>query len=424
MKRVSQEMHDHICVIGAGYVGLPLAMALSEHFQTTVYSHSPSHIAALKEGRDRTENFTAHELSSSSLHFSDCVDEIADASIYIVTVPTPVNDDNSPDLEPVRSATETVAGLLKEGNLVIYESTVYIGCTEEFCAPLLTKGSGLVYNKEFFCGFSPERMNPADKTRTIHNVMKIVAGSTPEVTQKMRSIYATIVDAGIHVAPSIKVAEASKLVENIQRDVNIALMNELSTLFNALDVDTHDVIEAASTKWNFHPYYPGLVGGHCIGVDPYYLIYNGRQQKVPTPLIEQSRATNNNMAEYVIDSTVELLQKKGIDAKNATVLLLGVTFKEDCPDIRNSQSVKILNGLQNRVQKVDLFDPVADREELARVYDISMLEGLTSNDYDAIIIAVGHTTFSAMAIRAHLKPDGVLLDLKGILPKGQSDLRL
>lgn len=417
-------MQENICVIGAGYVGLPLAMALSEHFQTTVYSHSQSHIAALREGKDRTENFTAHELRSSSLRFSDRLDEVADASVYIVTVPTPVDAYNNPDLGAIKNATESIATLLRKGDLVVYESTVYVGCTEELCVPLLAKGSGLDYNKDFFCGFSPERMNPADKQRTIHNVIKIISGSTPEATQKIRSIYETIVDAGIHVAPSIKVAEASKLMENIQRDVNIALMNELSALFNRLNVDTHDVIQAASTKWNFHPYYPGLVGGHCIGVDPYYMIYNGRQQKVATPLIEQARSTNNQMVSYVIESALKLMVEKGIDHKKARVLLLGVTFKEDCPDIRNSQSVKIAKGLQSNVAEIDVFDPVADPQELKQMYGISMLPRLTSRKYDTVIISVGHTIFTEMLIMDYLQPDGVLLDLKGILPKEQSDFRL
>ena len=418
-----ETMQDHICIIGAGYVGLPLAMALSEHFKTTVYSHSPEHIAALNVGRDRTESFTPRELQDTSLHFSDNLEEIANANIYIVTVPTPVDEKHNPDLSAVRSATETVASILKNGDLIIYESTVYVGCTEEFCAPLLADVSGLEYNRDFFCGFSPERINPADKERTIHDVMKIVAGSTPQITQKMKAIYESIVDAGIHVAPSMKVAEASKLLENIQRDVNIALMNEVSVLFNALDIDTHDVIEAASTKWNFHPYYPGLVGGHCISVDPYYLIYNAHQKGIDMPLIEQSRATNNHMVDRIVNETLLLITKRGVEPKHASVLLLGVTFKENCPDIRNSQSVKIINALKKEV-KVDVYDPVADREELKQQYELEPLEHLEHKKYDAVIISVGHSVFKTMAIKEYLTENGVLLDLKGILRKDQSDFRL
>mgnify|MGYP002266607295 CR=1 FL=1 len=419
-----ETMTEHICVVGAGYVGLPLAMALSEHCETTVYSHSPAHLAALNEGRDRTESFTVQELQEASLRFSDNLEEVAEANIYIVTVPTPVDKEHNPDLTPVRSATETVASVLKKGDLVIYESTVYVGCTEELCAPLLAKVSGLEYNRDFFCGFSPERINPADKERTIHDVMKIVAGSTPQITQKMKAVYSSIVDAGIHVAPSMKVAEASKLLENIQRDVNIALMNEVSALFNALDVDTHDVIEAASTKWNFHPYYPGLVGGHCISVDPYYLVYNGRQKGVATPLIEQSRAINNHMVKHIVDETLLLIKKRGIEPKRAAVLFLGVTFKEDCPDIRNSQSVKIINALEKELKEVDVYDPVVNREELLQLYALHSLEQLEHKKYDAFIISVGHSVCKRVAIKEYLHENGVLLDLKGILPKDQSDFRL
>ncbi len=418
-------MHNKLCIVGAGYVGLPLAMAFSEHYPTMLYSHSVPHIDALKNGEDRTEGFTASELQNSSLHFTSSHSDIAKANIYIICVPTPVDKDNNPDLTAVTDATKDVASLLKKGDLVIYESTVFIGCTEEVCVPLLEQGSGLKYNEEFFCGFSPERINPADKRHTIDNVIKIVAGSTAQTGEVMQKLYGSIVKAGIHVAPAIKIAEASKLVENIQRDVNIALMNELSHLFNRLGIDTKEVIKAASTKWNFNTYYPGLVGGHCISVDPYYLVYNAKKMGVKTSLVETSRDINNHMPDFIVEKSITLMHNRGINIKSASVLLLGISFKEDCPDIRNSQSAIIALSLVKEVATVDVFDPVVDPKEVFRSYHIKCLESIDKEaKYDAIIISVAHKDFNTINFKRLLKKDGVLFDVKGILPIDQSDARL
>lgn len=418
-------MHNKLCIIGAGYVGLPLAMAFSKLHETTLYSHNVEHIQALKNGIDRTRTFKPNELDNSYIYFTSKLDEITGANIYIITVPTPVDKVNKPDLTAIIGATKDVASILKKGDLVIYESTVFIGCTEEVCVPLLTQGSGLKYNEDFFCGFSPERINPADKDHTIENVVKIVAGSTPQTSKVMQKLYSSIVKAGIHVAPAIKIAEASKLVENIQRDVNIALMNELSHLFNSLKIDTNEVIKAASTKWNFNTYYPGLVGGHCISVDPYYLVYNAKRLGVETALIESSREINNKMPHYIVQKTITLMKEKGVHIKNASVLLLGISFKEDCPDIRNSQSARIALSLVKEVATIDVFDPVVDPKEVFSTYHIKCVETIDKEPkYDAIIISVAHNDFKTIDIKRLLKKDGVLLDVKGILPIDESDARL
>ncbi len=420
-------MKTQLCIIGAGYVGLPLAMAFSKEHPTLIYSHSAEHIKALKNGIDRTGSFTSHELQNTNLQFTSELADITDANIYIVSVPTPVDEKFNPDLHAIISATKDLAPHLKKGDLVIYESTVYIGCTEETCVPLLAEGSGLKFNEDFFCGFSPERINPADQVHTIDKVVKIVAGSTPQISGKMKELYGSIVQAGIHVAPSIKTAEASKLVENIQRDVNIALMNELSHIFNALGVDTNEVIKAASTKWNFNTYYPGLVGGHCISVDPYYLVHNARKAGLRTPLIETSRETNNEMPHYIVRQTVSLMHDKGIDVKTASVLLMGLSFKENCPDIRNSQSAIIALTIAKEVVQLDVFDPVVDPEEVSRNYGIECLQSLpapTEKLYDAVIIAVAHQAFKQLDIKELLKDKGVLFDVKGVLSADESDARL
>jgi len=420
-------MKRTLCVIGTGYVGLPLAMAFSKHYPTSAYSHSAAHIESLKKGNDRTGSFNSDELQNANIAFTSDLDEISDANIYIITVPTPVDKANDPDLTAITSATKDVAGLLNKGDIVIYESTVFIGCTQELCAPLLEEGSGLKYNEEFFCGFSPERINPSDREHTIENVVKIVAGSTPETGKVMQKLYSSIVKAGIHVAPAIEVAEASKLVENIQRDVNIALMNELSHLFNSLNIDTKEVIKAASTKWNFNTYYPGLVGGHCISVDPYYLISNAKKEGIQTSLIETSREINNQMPHYIVHKSMALMKEKGIDIKGASILLLGLSFKEDCPDIRNSQSATIALSLEKEVSKVDVYDPVVDAEEVLRSYHIECLESLPSHEallYDAVIISVAHQAFKSLNIKKLLKKDSVVFDVKGILSTDESDARL
>lgn len=420
-------MKATLCIVGAGYVGLPLAMELSKHHLTMVYSHSSKHIEALKNGHDRTGTFNSSELQNSKINFTSDLQDIADANIYIITVPTPVDEVNSPDLSAIISATKDIASLLNKDDIVIYESTVFIGCTEELCVPLLAQGSGLTYNEEFFCGFSPERINPADKEHTIQNVVKIVAGSTPQTSKVMQKLYGSIVKAGIHVAPAIKIAEASKLIENIQRDVNIALMNELSHLFNKLEIDTNEVIKAASTKWNFNTYQPGLVGGHCISVDPYYLVYNAKKLGVETALVESSREINNQMPEYIVKKSITLMKERGFDLKSTSVLLLGISFKENCPDIRNSQSAKIALSLATEVASVDVCDPVVDSDEVLKTYRIKCVDSIPmhkKSSYDAVIISVAHDEFKTIDIKSLLKKDAVVFDVKGILPIDESDVRL
>jgi UDP-N-acetyl-D-galactosamine dehydrogenase len=420
-------MSKKICIIGGGYVGLPLAVAFANYLSVTVVTKSRLHAEELSKGFDRTETFSAEILQKDRILFTSDIADAADSTIFIVSVPTPVNHRNTPDLSPVEDATKSIASVLKKGDIVIYESTVFIGCTEEFCVPILVKESTLTFNQDFYVGFSPERINPADKEHTIHTVVKIIAGSTQEVTKTMEDLYGKIVHAGLHIAPSIKTAEASKLVENIQRDVNIALINELSKIFHSLGIDTNDVINAAATKWNFIPFRPGLVGGHCISIDPYYMLYNGEKKGIDLPLIKLSRSINSTMVDYVVNTTIDLLKQRNIEPKKAKVLMLGITFKENCPDIRNSQSAGIFSKLNTEMKKVDLFDPIADDQEVLRVYGIKNLsiEDLLTKEYDAIIITVAHTVYKTLPIKSFLRNDiGIVLDLKGLLPKEETDFRL
>lgn len=411
-----------ICVIGAGYVGLPLAFAFSKHFETSVYTHSEEHANELQSGYDRTENFTAAELKSSQLKITSEVKDISFANIYIITVPTPVDETLQPDLTPIISATSTVASVLQKGDIVVYESTVFIGCTEELCVPILEKESNLLYNKEFFCGYSPERINPADKVNTLENIKKIVSGSTPKTKQTLVALYSTIIKAGIYEAPSMKVAEASKLMENIQRDVNIALMNELSTLYAKLGIATEDVIEAASTKWNFHKYSPGLVGGHCIGVDPYYLLLNAQKEHISMPLIEQARMTNEKMPLRIINDLETALTQRQQSLSDKTVLLLGISYKENSNDIRNSKSAVIYKLLKEKNTLVDVVDPYADKQRVKETYGIEVLDKIPDEKtYDIIIVALAHEGFKNIAWKK-LKKEGTLLyDIKEIVPKGEQD---
>ena len=420
-------MSKKICIIGGGYVGLPLAVAFANYLSVTVVTKSRLHAEELSKGFDRTETFSAEILQKDGILFTSDIADAADSTIFIVSVPTPVNNRNTPDLSSVEDATKSIASVLKKGDIVIYESTVFIGCTEEFCVPILVKESTLTFNQDFYVGFSPERINPADKEHTIHTVVKIIAGSTQEVTKTMEDLYGKIVHAGLHIAPSIKTAEASKLVENIQRDVNIALINELSKIFHSLGIDTNDVINAAATKWNFIPFRPGLVGGHCISIDPYYMLYNGEKKGIDLPLIKLSRSINSTMVDYVVNTTIDLLKQRNIEPKKAKVLMLGITFKENCPDIRNSQSAGIFSKLNTEMKKVDLFDPIADDQEVLRVYGIKSLsiEDLLTKKYDAIIITVAHTVYKTLPIKSFLRNDiGIVLDLKGLLPKEETDFRL
>ncbi|MFT7860792.1 MAG: nucleotide sugar dehydrogenase [Sulfurimonas sp.] len=414
-----------ICVIGAGYVGIPLAYALSRHFETTVFTHSKEHAQELQSGYDRTENFTAEELNSSALQVTSEVKDIGFANIYIITVPTPVDNSLNPDLYPVKSATSTVASVLKEGDIVVYESTVFIGCTEELCIPILEKESGLLYNKEFFCGYSPERINPTDKVNTLESIKKIVSASTPETLERLVSLYSTVVKAGIYQAPSMKVAEAAKLTENIQRDVNIALMNELSKLYTKLGISTQDVIEAASTKWNFHKYLPGLVGGHCISVDPYYLLLNAHNKHISMPITEQARSTNEQMPIRIIDEIEATLQERQEFLSNKTVLLLGIAYKENTNDIRNSKSAVIYRLLKQRDLDVDVVDPYADKGQVKIHYGIELLEEIPDQkQYDIIIVTLAHERFKSIEWKGLKKEGGLLYDIKGFVPKEERDFYL
>lgn len=418
-------MKTTLCVIGAGYVGLPLAVAFSRHFQTIVYTHSAKHVQELKKGIDRTKNFSPEELLSCDLLITSDLDEIASATVYIVTVPTPVDERMDPDLSHIESATRAVGSVLKKGDIVVYESTVFIGCTEELCIPILQEQSGLVCNEDFFCGYSPERINPTDKEHTIKSVVKIVSGSTIETTQTLASLYGTIVEAGIHKAPSIKVAEASKLLENIQRDVNIALMNELSLLYQKLGLVTADVLDAASTKWNFNTYSPGLVGGHCIGVDPYYLINNAHSIGMDMPIIEQTRITNNSVAQRIVEQAQTLMGEKDVDLSGSCVLLLGLAFKENCSDIRNSQSAVIYHLLKSKGAEVDVVDPYVNTEEVQKEYKISVMQNPPANkQYDLIIVTVAHNAFKTFSWDRLKNPRAVLFDVKDIVSKEQRDLWL
>lgn len=419
-------MSDTICVIGNGYVGLPLAIAFAEKYRTISFSPSPKHTEELKAGYDRTQTFSAEELERSGILFTSDVEEIREANIYIVTAPTPIDDRMKPDLRPIEGATKTVARVLKQGDIVVYESTVFIGCTETLCVPLLETESGMKFNRDFFCGYSPERINPADKEHTLATIKKVVSGSTPDIAERLRKLYESIIPAGIYLAPAIKVAEASKLIENVQRDLNIALMNQLSMLFDRLKVDTNDVIDAASTKWNFLRFKPGLVGGHCISVDPYYLIYNGEQCGMEMSLVKTQREVNEHMSEFVALKTLSLLQEKGHKVEKSRVLILGVSFKENCPDIRNTKVVDVYKHLKPKVAQIDLYDPVIDVVEFEQEYGIACLNGLHMLEtlYEAVILAVPHEEILAIPIREILCENGVLYDLKGVLPRTMSDARL
>jgi len=416
-----------ICVIGNGYVGLPLAVVFAKRYRTISFSPSAEHTAELREGYDRTKSFNAEALQSSGVHFTSDIEEIKEANIYIVTVPTPIDERKNPDLSPIESATRMIASVLKKDDLVVYESTVFIGCTEELCVPLLEEGSGLKYNEDFFCGYSPERINPADKVHTLDTVKKIVSGSTPGIASFLEELYGSIVPAGIHKAPAMKVAEASKLIENVQRDLNIALMNQLSMLFDKLGVETNDVLDAAATKWNFHRYSPGLVGGHCISVDPYYLIYNGLRSNMPMTLVETQREVNEHMPEFIGLKLLSLLDEKGFTAQKSRILILGIAFKENCPDIRNTKVVDIYRHIREKVADIDIYDPVVNTDEVMNAYGLKCYNEenvLAGKRYDAVIIAVAHQAFLTMDLDQYLNENAVIYDLKSILPKEKSDARL
>ena len=417
-----------IAVIGLGYVGLPLAVEFAKKRAVIGFDIQAKRIEELSSGYDRTLELSKEELKEAAhLSFTANLEDLQQAQIFIVTVPTPINSANQPDITLLLKASDTVGRALKKGDVVIYESTVYPGCTEEDCVPVLEKISGLKFNIDFFVGYSPERINPGDKTHRIGNIKKVTSGSTEESAIAIDNLYKQIVTAGTHPAPSIKVAEAAKVIENTQRDLNIALINELALIFNKMEIDTESVLQAAGSKWNFLPFRPGLVGGHCIGVDPYYLTHKAQAIGYHPEVILAGRRVNDGMGEYVASQLIKAMTKKGIAIKGAKVLIMGLTFKENCPDIRNTKVVDIVSELKDYGCKVEVCDPWVNSEEAQHEYSIAITKQLNAGNYDAIILAVAHDQFKAMTeqeIRSSGKNNHILYDLKYVLPASQSDLRL
>jgi len=417
-----------IAIIGLGYVGLPLAVEFGKQVSVVGFDIHQKRIDELKSGQDHTLEVSPEELKQSThLTYTADLEELKNCNFYIVTVPTPIDEFKQPDLTPLIKASESIGKVLGKGDVVVYESTVYPGATEETCIPVLEKVSGLKFNQDFFAGYSPERINPGDKLHRVTNILKITSGSTPEVADFVDQVYNLIIEAGTHKASSIKVAEAAKVIENTQRDVNIALINELALIFNKMEIDTEAVLEAAGTKWNFLPFRPGLVGGHCIGVDPYYLTHKAQAIGYHPEIILAGRRLNDGMGAYVVTQLVKGMLKKRIQVEDAKVLILGLSFKENCPDIRNTRIIDIVNELKEYHVNVDVYDPWVDRAEAEHEYGIDPVSTLTENSYDAIILAVAHHQFKEMGvekIRALGKAEHVLYDLKYVLAQSESDLRL
>lgn len=418
-------MNNVIAIIGLGYVGLPLSVAFSKKKHNVIgFDINELRIEELKNNKDRTLEVSSKTLEDSKkLYFTNDINDIKDANIYIVTVPTPITKHKSPDLTPIIKASETVAKVLKKGDIVIYESTVYPGCTEEICAPILEEKSGLIFNKDFFCGYSPERINPGDKKHTISNIIKVTSGSTNETAIIVDNLYKSIITAGTHMTSSIKVAEAAKVIENTQRDLNIAFINELAIIFDKLEIDTTEVLEAAGTKWNFLRFTPGLVGGHCIGVDPYYLTHKAESVGYHPEVILAGRRINSNMGLFVANKLVKLLVNNGSEIKNAEVLILGITFKENCPDIRNTGVISVISELKEFGMQVDVYDSFADQKEVKKEYNIDLIKEI-SKDYKAIVLAVKHNKFNDLDWVNIVSKDTVVFDLKGFLPKNIATARL
>ena len=419
---------DRIGVIGLGYVGLPLAVAFGKISPTVGFDIQSSRIEELKKNTDKTLEVTASELADAgNLTFTADPDDLKDCSVFIVTVPTPVNRYKQPDLEPLKQASKTIGQVLIKGCVVIYESTVFPGATEEICVPILERESGLKFNVDFFAGYSPERINPGDKNHRIENIVKVTSGSTAEVADAVDELYQRIVTAGTHKASSIKVAEAAKVIENTQRDLNIALINELALIFDRLGIDTEEVLAAAGTKWNFLPFRPGLVGGHCISVDPYYLTHKAQEIGYHPQIILSGRRINDQMGPYIADTVVKMMTKRRIQVVSARILILGLAFKENCPDLRNTRVIDIINTLESYHADVDVYDPWVDPVEAQQEYSIKLQTTLTDNTYDAVILAVSHKAFSDLgvnAIRKLGKAEHVLYDIKSLFPKEQVDGRL
>ncbi|QKX06874.1 nucleotide sugar dehydrogenase [Aquimarina sp. TRL1] len=413
-----------IAVIGLGYVGLPLARLFATKFSVVGFDINANRIKELQSGVDSTlevdntvlQSVLKQEASDAQgLFCSDDLNDIATCNYYIVTVPTPVDKNNRPDLTPLYKSSETVGKVLSKDDIVIYESTVYPGVTEEECVPVLEKISGLTFNKDFYVGYSPERINPGDKEHTVEKILKVTAGSTPEIGEKVDALYASVITAGTHLAPTIKVAEAAKVIENSQRDINIAFVNELAKIFNLMGIDTNDVLKAAGTKWNFLPFKPGLVGGHCIGVDPYYLAQRAQEFGYHPEIILAGRRLNDSMGQYVASEVIKLMVQKDIKIKNAKVLVLGITFKENCPDVRNTRAVDVINNLKSFGTDITIYDPWANPEEVAHEYELETVTELPEETFDAVVLAVAHKEFLSLDLQKLLNKNGVLYDVKGIL---------
>lgn len=415
---------EKVGIIGLGYVGLPLAVEFGKVLNVLGFDINEERIKELSDGHDRTREVEMEELKASkNLKFSSRIEDLRDRNFFIVTVPTPIDEFKNPDLKPLESASRTVGQVLKKGDIVIYESTVYPGCTEEICVPILEKTSGLVFNKDFFCGYSPERINPGDKQHRVTTIKKVTSGSTPEIAEKIDQLYKKIISAGTHKASSLKVAEAAKVIENSQRDLNIAFVNELALIFERIGIDTHEVLEAAGTKWNFLPFKPGLVGGHCIGVDPYYLTHKAESLGYHPEVILSGRRINDNMGIHVANCVIKLMAQHELPINKSDILILGITFKENCPDIRNSRVIDVIRELQSFGTKIDVYDPEANATEVEHEYGLKLITSVKKK-YHAIVLAVGHQIFNALDWNAIKFDNSVIYDVKGILAKDKITARL
>ena len=425
---------DRIAIIGLGYVGLPLARLFATKYAVIGFDINQKRINELSSGKDSTLEIQENELRTvlkdkpnknlNGLYCSSKLEDIKDCNYYIITVPTPIDKNKRPDLTPLYRSSETVAKVLKKGDVVIYESTVYPGVTEDECVPVLEKNSGLVFNKDFYVGYSPERINSGDKKHTVDKILKVTAGSTPDVGKKVNALYASIIKAGTHLAPSIKVAEAAKVIENSQRDINIAFVNELAKIFNLMNIDTHAVLEAAGTKWNFLPFKPGLVGGHCIGVDPYYLAHKAQESGYHPEIILAGRRVNDSMGQYVASEVIKLMVKNDIQIKGAKVLVLGVTFKENCPDVRNTKAVDVIKQLESYGTELTVYDPWANPDEVKQEYNLKTTTQLPVETFHAIVLTVAHQEFLNQDLSPILKSNGIIYDVKGVITQNKVDGRL
>jgi UDP-N-acetyl-D-galactosamine dehydrogenase len=431
--RPSQTTQPQIAIIGLGYVGLPLARLFATKYVVVGFDIDAQRVSELMSGKDSTLEIEEDVLQSVliskpsdqiGLYCSTLLDDIKDCDYYIITVPTPVDKNNHPVLTPLIKASETVGKVLKKGDIVIYESTVYPGATEEDCIPVLEKVSGLTFNKDFYAGYSPERINPGDKEHTVEKILKVTSGSTPEIGKKVDNLYKSVITAGTHLAPTIKVAEAAKVIENSQRDINIAFVNELAKIFNLMDINTNDVLEAAGTKWNFLPFKPGLVGGHCIGVDPYYLAQKAQEYGYHPEIILSGRRVNDSMGSYVASEVIKLMLKRDIAIKNAEVLILGVSFKENCPDIRNTKAVNVVNQLLEYGVSATIYDPWVSKEEVKQEYSLEVVNKLPSQKFDAIVLTVAHEDFMELDYSKLRKKNAIIYDVKNKLPKSVIDKSL